>query len=590
MRRSLSHLLVAVLAALTLAPVLTAQCPTGQSCLTVHAQPGCDSANCCLAVCNLDPTCCINDWDSNCVLFANAACAGYCGAEASGNCFAAHANPACNNSACCTAVCNLDPFCCSSSWDVNCAIFAGFACPGNPGTCGVTADSCFEPHPQGACNDVDCCNAVCTIDPACCEQSWDQICVYTAEEVCVFGCTPTFEKVVELEVEACDTRTNDPCYAAPSGTPEVAPINVQVSGTLGRPVASTNNPDVDVFRVEIPDTNGDGLARVTMSFVSSPAAWLVLLPDTPCAPVASNIVRLSSSLCVDTAAQAICIPAGFYRVVVATGTYPNISGGDIPCTFGNKYGFKVTVTQNCNACAASGPTCFAPHQSGGCNNAACCAGVCAADPFCCDANWDSDCVAMAVTNCIVAPPANDTCAGAIPITLGETVFNSGKAGVELSQPTDCGATLARDVWFAFESDRTGSVEVQTCGSWFDTVLAVYTGSCKSPVQRGCNDDSVVCAGVGASRLSFAVQCGERYLIRVGPKTGQGGEAPIRILPGQSVECPQCQADLTGNGSVDAQDISTLLNGWGAASGDINGDGTTDAQDIAALLNAWGPCP
>ena len=591
MTRLLTTIMLRAAAALAFAQIANAQCPTTQSCITVHAQPGCDSAECCLAVCNLDPTCCINDWDTNCVLFANNACVGYCGAEASGNCFAAHANPACNNSACCTAVCALDPFCCTTSWDTNCAIFAGFACPGNPGTCGVTPDSCFEPHPQGACNNTECCNAVCTIDPACCEQSWDQICVYTAEQVCVFGCTPTLEKNASQEIEACDTRTNDPCYNAPGGSPEIAVPNLQFTGTLGRPVASTNGPDVDVYRIEIPDTNGDGQARVTLSFVSSPAAWVLLVPDSACAPVASNLIRLSSSLCVDTASEPICVPAGFYRVVVAAGNYPNYGGGDIPCTFGNRYGFKVTVTQNCNACSPTSGPCFVPHAEGGCNTPACCTSVCAADPFCCQTTWDTDCVALAVANCIVSPPANDGCAGAIPVTLGERTFNTGKAGTELAQPAGCNASFARDIWFSYESDRTGIIDVQTCGSWFDTVLAVYGGTCKAPTLISCNDDGQICAGVGASRLSLDVQCGQRYLIRVGPKSGQGGEATLRILPGQSVECAApCPEDLNGSGTVDAQDIAALLNGWGAASGDVNGDGTTDAQDIAALLNAWGTCP
>jgi hypothetical protein len=52
----------------------------------------------------------------------------------------------------------------------------------------------------------------------------------------------------------------------------------------------------------------------------------------------------------------------------------------------------------------------------------------------------------------------------------------------------------------------------------------------------------------------------------------------------------CPADLTGDLVVDAQDIASLLSGWGTPSGDITGDGATDAQDIAALLSAWGSCP
>jgi len=47
------------------------------------------------------------------------------------------------------------------------------------------------------------------------------------------------------------------------------------------------------------------------------------------------------------------------------------------------------------------------------------------------------------------------------------------------------------------------------------------------------------------------------------------------------------ADLNCDGSVNAQDIATLLSQWGAAgSADLNGDGAVGAPDIAILLSAW----
>ena len=38
------------------------------------AGPGCNDADCCVAVCNLDPFCCTTQWDSICVNGANATC------------------------------------------------------------------------------------------------------------------------------------------------------------------------------------------------------------------------------------------------------------------------------------------------------------------------------------------------------------------------------------------------------------------------------------------------------------------------------------------------------------------------------------
>lgn len=52
----------------------------------------------------------------------------------------------------------------------------------------------------------------------------------------------------------------------------------------------------------------------------------------------------------------------------------------------------------------------------------------------------------------------------------------------------------------------------------------------------------------------------------------------------------CDADLNGDGSVGAADITTLLSGWGPCSGcaaDIDGNGGADAADLTTLLSLWG---
>jgi hypothetical protein len=48
------------------------------------------------------------------------------------------------------------------------------------------------------------------------------------------------------------------------------------------------------------------------------------------------------------------------------------------------------------------------------------------------------------------------------------------------------------------------------------------------------------------------------------------------------------ADINGDGSVNAADLSLLLGNWGAATGvgDVNGDGFRDAGDLSLLLGDW----
>jgi trimeric autotransporter adhesin len=61
------------------------------------------------------------------------------------------------------------------------------------------------------------------------------------------------------------------------------------------------------------------------------------------------------------------------------------------------------------------------------------------------------------------------------------------------------------------------------------------------------------------------------------------------LPAAVAIAASCAADLTGDGSVDARDITVLLGAWGTSAGDLNADLTTNEQDFAALLAAWGAC-
>jgi hypothetical protein len=52
--------------------------------------------------------------------------------------------------------------------------------------------------------------------------------------------------------------------------------------------------------------------------------------------------------------------------------------------------------------------------------------------------------------------------------------------------------------------------------------------------------------------------------------------------------PADPEDLDGDGSVNAGDLSILLNNWGGSgAGDIDGNGTVDGADLAQLLGAWG---
>ena len=126
--------------------------PANGSCFEIHVNPFCDEEECCDAVGDLDPFCVNEDfgqWDQTCVWIANLICEPGVGADRcaagplGGNCFEVHPNPGCSDEGCCAAICLLEPFCCEDFWDENCVILAEENCI-NPNGTGPTPD--FVPN------------------------------------------------------------------------------------------------------------------------------------------------------------------------------------------------------------------------------------------------------------------------------------------------------------------------------------------------------------------------------------------------------------------------------------------------------------
>lgn len=153
-------------------------------CFTAHeeGQPGCSTASCCNSVCDVDTFCCDVTWDAFCASQAGGFCtSGFptCGTT-SGACDAAQSTPGCNNAECCNAVCDTDPFCCITTWDANCVDQSDLICA----SCGRGRGDCFTGRTDPGCNDITCCSKVCAVDPFCCDSEWDATCADQALDLC----------------------------------------------------------------------------------------------------------------------------------------------------------------------------------------------------------------------------------------------------------------------------------------------------------------------------------------------------------------------------------------------------------------------
>jgi hypothetical protein len=129
-------------------------------------------------------------------------------------------------------------------------------------------------------------------------------------------------------------------------------------------------------------------------------------------------------------------------------------------------------------------------------------------------------------NQTITPPANDFCVNATPINAGTYAWNN--CGANTDGPTTGTCVPQRDVWFSYTAPCAGAVQLSTCGSPIDTVLAVYSGPCTALTSLGCNDNATSgpCSGSPQSFLTFNAVAGQTYRIRVG---GAGAATGAGVL-------------------------------------------------------------
>ncbi len=154
-------------------------------------------------------------------------------------------------------------------------------------------------------------------------------------------------------------------------------------------------------------------------------------------------------------------------------------------------------------------------------------------------NWldaaNTGATSVAGTYPVVTVPPNDQCSGAIPLTTGALYTENTANATSTGDPTpSCQTTIGKGVWFTYTPPSSGTVTIATCGSSFDTVLAIYTGGCGSLTQIACNDDNgPSCSGVQAS-VSFTGTTGVTYHILAAGYAGASGTLNVRaLLPNDS---------------------------------------------------------
>ncbi len=151
------------------------------------------------------------------------------------------------------------------------------------------------------------------------------------------------------------------------------------------------------------------------------------------------------------------------------------------------------------------------------------------------------------------PPANDDCAGAIELFCGDTDIPGDTSDATPDASLACGEVDgdANVVWYVFNSAAANTVTIDTCGSGYDTSLAIFTGSCGSLTCFANNDDS--CAT--QSSITFQSQPATTYYIAVEGFGGASGTFDISVVcapPCSPAEPNQDCASAVALGSVETQ--------------------------------------
>lgn len=121
-------------------------------------------------------------------------------------------------------------------------------------------------------------------------------------------------------------------------------------------------------------------------------------------------------------------------------------------------------------------------------------------------------------------PTLDDFADAENLTsLGGTNGVSSCATKEAGEPSH-GPGSGASIWYRWTAPAAGTLTLNTSGSSFDTVLAVYTGSSVGSLTRWAQDDDS--GGGTASRVSLPVTAGTTYSIAIDGYNGATGSTRI----------------------------------------------------------------
>ncbi len=151
------------------------------------------------------------------------------------------------------------------------------------------------------------------------------------------------------------------------------------------------------------------------------------------------------------------------------------------------------------------------------------------------------CLAMGVIPIVSAAPANDNFANRITITGGSGATSASNSGAskETGEPNHAGNAGGRSLWWQWTAPTSVRVTINTFGSDFDTLLAVYTGTSVGGLTAVASNNDMGLSGPGLpppveSRVIFDAVAGRVYQIAVDGNNGSTGRLELNWAPANNL--------------------------------------------------------
>ncbi|MBM4112082.1 MAG: hypothetical protein FJ253_01720 [Phycisphaerae bacterium] len=571
-------------------------------------------------------------------------------------------------------------------------------------SCGtVGGGNCFLPHATGGCEDAECCETVCDIDPTCCSVEWDAACVTLAQTNCHEPGDPPALVISEVRIDQPGNDTQE--FLELRGAPG-ASLNGVAYVVIGDSTVDSAGVVESVTKFSGSTLDGNGYFVVAKSSFSNGVANLVvpnngftfnsnsskthllvwnnetvrgqdLDADNDCTLDLAGWVAIIDQVVFNGADKTDCrygaplvgpdcggfVPAHLYRCdPTDEWTIGSFDSFEQDTAGATNTGCDELPPLECgDPCAGD---CFTAHEGRACNDPVCCAGVCGVMPECCDTAWDQACAdlalelpacgnkgpAVTINEIRIDQPGSDVSEyfelkgepgtsldGVWYLVIGDGAGQSGivEEAVPLSGliPLDGLFLAAEETFVPIEIVQLTLVGANPLNFENDdnvTHMLVWNFSGKDGDDLDTNDDGTLDAAPWDQIMDWVSVVKELVPTTtewyysptiVGPEVGKTGD----FAPGQVYRCldtgdwaigqfdptgsktespsepnpecmarPPCPTDFNDDGMTDGDDLGTLLGEWGKAGGfgmaDFNNDGMVDGDDLGTLLGFWGPCP